>query len=139
MRRSTRRKLVPLALALALAMVGAAFAVPQITVYVQQLGAGNNPVVSPTNDAWVNFTLDTTNPDYITAVSANFSSTLPAGTYVAIKLYLTNQSAPVVASTTLSSALTAGQFTSDLPLPYEVDISDLNNVSVVVKSPTYSP
>ncbi|AEK73420.1 hypothetical protein GQS_07610 [Thermococcus sp. 4557] len=42
MRRSNKKRLIPLALALVLAMVGAALAVPAITVNVQQVGGGSN-------------------------------------------------------------------------------------------------
>ena len=45
MRRSTKRRLIPLALALALAMVGVAFAVPAINVGVQKVGGGANDTV----------------------------------------------------------------------------------------------
>ncbi|WP_297435943.1 hypothetical protein [Thermococcus sp.] len=55
--RSNKKRLIPLALALVLAMVGAALAVPQISVTIQNLGQGSKTITSTVNAASVDFTV----------------------------------------------------------------------------------
>ncbi|ASJ08083.1 hypothetical protein A3L11_02120 [Thermococcus siculi] len=65
MRRSTKRRLIPLALALALAIVGAALAVPQIIVNVQELDKGTGGYTQTVSSAAVNWNLDFQGGEYV--------------------------------------------------------------------------
>ncbi|NJE04151.1 hypothetical protein [Thermococcus sp. MV11] len=93
MRRANKKRLIPLALALALAMVGAALAVPTFNISVQQLGVSDGTqgdVIVPggVTSAAVNWVLDTgNNPDYLSGIAVSFDQDLPAGTTVYVKLY----------------------------------------------------
>ena len=93
MRRSTKKKVIPLALALALALIGAALAVPMISVSVQQIGAGGpTPVLNPISSAAFKWNLNSTDPDKLVSLDVTIglnntvSSNLTSGT-IYIKFY----------------------------------------------------
>ena len=90
MRRNTKRRIVPLALALALAIVGAALAVPTFNLNIQQIGEGGPETITVPGGvatATINWVLDNNNPDYIKGVSISFDQALPDGTQIIVKLY----------------------------------------------------
>ena len=131
MRRSNKKRLIPLALALVLALVGAALAVPVITVNIQQIGAGSNPVLSPVDVANISWTL-ASNPDYVSGAVIVFDQTIPAGSQVYLKIY--NSTGSIIAlgvnATTTSTNTVTISFTSD------VDITKMETAAVVVKGPS---
>ena len=89
MRRSTKKKVIPLALALALALIGAALAVPTFNLNVQQIGEGGPTTITVpggVTTATINWVLDT-NPDYIKGVSISFDQALQDNTKIIVKLY----------------------------------------------------
>jgi len=140
MRRSTKKKVIPLALALALALIGAALAVPTITLNVQEIGAGGpDYVVSPADNAYINWTL-ATNPDWVSGVSVEFDKDIPAGSTIIVKIYYygttpsSTAAADVQVEYPVSNDIAAGtpvsiSFGSDIP------ISDLDRIAVVVVGP----
>ncbi|NJE85354.1 hypothetical protein E3E23_05900 [Thermococcus sp. CX2] len=79
MRRTNKKRLIPLALALVLALVGTALAVPTITVTVQDLGQGNEIVSSEVTGATVSWNLDT-NLDYVDSINVDIAATTIANT-----------------------------------------------------------
>ncbi len=85
MRNSTKRKIIPVAFALVLSLIGSALAVPVIQVNVQQLGAGSNVITSDVQQANITWILSTTNPDYIQGVTFTLNTTVSGTIYV--KLY----------------------------------------------------
>lgn len=92
MRRRAKRRIVPLALALALAIVGAALAVPSITVNIQNIGAGSGEVQNPIKSVDIKWDLDKTNPDILNHLNITIhldttvASSLSSGTLY-IKFY----------------------------------------------------
>ncbi|NJE10866.1 hypothetical protein [Thermococcus sp. MAR1] len=142
--RRNKKRLIPLALALVLALVGAALAVPAITVNVQEIGAGGPKVVSVpggVSTADVDWVL-ATNPDYVKGVKVTFDQPLDAGVTIIVKVYASdddptapNTAPTTVKSVTLSSALAANT-------PYEIDFdspiaigSNINSVAIVLIGP----
>jgi len=144
MRRSTKKKVIPLALALALALIGAALAVPTFTVNVQNIGAGGPTAVTvpggvaQANVEWVL----ATNPDFVKGVKVTFDQDLPAGTTIIIKVYASgddptnpNTAPTTVKQVTLSNSLTAGTSQEiDFDTPIGIG-SDLDKVAVVLVGP----
>lgn len=140
MRRSTKRRIVPLSLALALAIIGAALAVPTFTLHVQNIGEGGPETITVPGgvaNAYVNWVLDT-NPDYIKGVSISFDQALPDGTKIIVKLYDENDTLMDQGTYTVNNngnglaANTAVEI--DFPNgPYE--IKTVNKVAVVLVGP----
>ena len=144
MRRSTKKKVIPLALALALALIGAALAVPAITVNVQNIGAGGPKLVQVpggVTQADVDWVL-ATNPDFVKGVKVTFDQALDEGTTIIIKVYASgddpndpNATPTTKKEVTLSSALAANT-------PYEIDFDspiaigpNIDKVAIVLVGP----
>ena len=135
------KKALPLLGALVFLMVGAALAVPSITVDIQGIGAGGpQDVAVPGNVGHVDVKWALAdNPDFVKGVKVTFDQTVPAGTTIIIKVYSSsdnpndpNTAPSVVKAVTLSSDLSAGT-------PYEIDFdspiaigNDLAKVAVVL-------
>lgn len=144
MRRSTKRRLIPLALALALAMVGAALAVPSITVHVQSIGVGSNSsILNPgvnhaLDDAKVNWILDSSDPDFVTGFNVILNDDLSSGAVVYVKVFDSSNVLLSNGSVTIgSSGYTAGTPLT-VPLKSKIDISQIDRVTVIVKNPELS-
>lgn len=86
MRRNNKKRLIPLTLALVLALVGAALAVPSITVNVQELGQGSKTITSTVTTADVTWNLNPNNPDYVVSATVTITTDPGAGTLY-VKLY----------------------------------------------------
>ncbi|MDI3475129.1 MAG: hypothetical protein PWQ79_95 [Thermococcaceae archaeon] len=86
MRRSTKKKIMPLALALVLAIIGAALAVPTINVSVQELGQGSKVIASSVSAVDVKWTMDSSNPDYVAGATVTVTGDPGSGTLY-LKLY----------------------------------------------------
>ncbi|RLF25657.1 MAG: hypothetical protein DRN14_07895 [Thermoplasmata archaeon] len=92
MRRSNKKRLIPLALALVLALVGAALAVPTINLHIQAIGAGKSEIPNPVVSATFNWQVDSTNPDILTSLEVTIDlsqASLNSGTLY-IKFYQGN-------------------------------------------------
>ncbi|WP_297064741.1 hypothetical protein [Thermococcus sp.] len=75
MRRNAKRKLIPLAFALVLTIIGTALAVPRISVSVQKIGGGaNNTVAVDTTKAAVNWIFDSAQPWVITGANVSLDN-----------------------------------------------------------------
>ena len=128
MRRSTKKKVIPLALALALAMIGATLAVPVIQVNVQQLGSGSSVITSDVQQANITWVLNTTNPDYISAVNFVLNTTVTGTIYV--KLYDASGNLIAYNSTTLAAASSGTVYFNP-----NVNIASVNEVYVIYQGP----
>ncbi|NJE30016.1 hypothetical protein E3E38_03000 [Thermococcus sp. 18S1] len=144
MRRSNKKRLIPLALALALALIGTALAVPAITVSVQSIGAGGPVLVDVpggVSQADVDWEL-ATNPDYVAGVKVTFDQDLPTGTRIIVKVYASgddptnpNTAPTTVKSVTLSNSLTAGTtYTINFDTPIAIG-SGIDKVAIVLVGP----
>ncbi|WP_457743079.1 hypothetical protein [Thermococcus sp.] len=102
MRSRTKRRIIPLAVALVLAIVGAALAVPQITLNVQQLGAGSSVITSSVGKANITWVLNPNNPDYIFAAKFTLNATIN-GTVI-VKIYDSTGNLVAYNSTTLTNS-----------------------------------
>lgn len=128
MRSSTRKKLLPLVFALVVTVVGAALAVPLITVNVQQLGAGSSVITSDVKAANVTWILSSTNPDYIAGVSFTLDTNVTGTIY--IKLYDSTGALVAYNTTTLTNS-TSGTVTFDPNIP----LSEVAEVYVIYQGP----
>ncbi|WP_297508597.1 hypothetical protein [Thermococcus sp.] len=131
-----KRSVVPLALALVLAIVGAALAVPTFTLHVQNIGEGGPQQITVPGgvaNANVNWVLDS-NPDYVKGVKVSFDQDLSSGTTIYVKVY--NSSGTVIAqgSQTLSSDLSAGS-SIEIDFSSSVEIGNMDQVAVVLVGP----
>jgi len=141
MRRSTRRKVIPLVFALVLTIVGAALAVPTFTLNVQTIGEGGPETIEVpggVTSAAVNWVLDGSNPDYVVSVNVQFDQTVPAGTTIYVKIYDSNGDIIAMGETTLSSDLAANTDVN-IALSSSVEIKNMDQVAVVLLGPTVSP
>ncbi len=68
------KKALPLLGALVFLMVGAALAVPSITVDIQGIGAGSGEIDNPIVSTTVNWTLDSTDPDILDNILINVTA-----------------------------------------------------------------
>jgi hypothetical protein len=147
MRRSTKRRLIPLALALVVAMVGAALAVPSITVNVQQIGAGaSDTMTTPVGEVDVNWNLDQNNPDNLASIEVKIDSNPGQGTLY-VKFYRDNTLkyiAEIGLSSTTDTSFTIDGSTYQLKevssgesvsFPIDLHSFDVNNVKVVYIGP----
>jgi len=122
MRRITKRRIIPLALALALAVIGTALAVPTINLTVQDLGQGHATISSNIKNAKITWNLDDTNPDYlklnggVTIDLSDSQNTIENNGKIYVKLY---KGGTLVAKgeVTLSSGTTT----------YDVDLTLVND------------
>ncbi|NJE76576.1 hypothetical protein [Thermococcus sp. ES12] len=128
MRRNNKKRLIPLALALVLALVGAALAVPTITLTVQELGQGQKVISSTITDATITWTLDSTNPDYVTGGEISVTTDPGSGT-VYIKLY---DGSTLV---TYTSVNLDGSGTYTFSFASSVDLGSFDTVYVVYQGP----
>ena len=141
MRRSTKRRLIPLALALALAVVGAALAVPTISVTVQDLGQGQATIQSEVSGATIKWNLDANNPDYLDSTK-EVTVTISAGTIantnggtLYVKLY-SGTTLVAVGSVTLDGSTTT--YDVDLqkvPTDDQIGLDEFDTVYVVYQGP----
>jgi len=133
MRRSTKKKILPLAFALVLAMIGAALAVPVITVNVQDIGAGEQSVLSPANNANVTWDL-AANPDYVEGGYVSLDNTLNAGSIVYLKVYNSAGTLIAIGNYTVNTTISAG---TPIPIAFNssVNVQDMYNVAVVAVGP----
>ncbi len=141
MRRSTRRKVIPLVFALVLTIVGAALAVPTFNLKVQTIGEGGPETIEVpggVTSAAVNWVLDGSNPDYVVSVNVQFDQTVPAGTTIYVKIYDSNGDIIAMGETTLSSDLAANTDVN-IALSSSVEIKNMDQVAVVLLGPTVSP
>ncbi|ASJ05425.1 hypothetical protein [Thermococcus barossii] len=128
MRRNNKKRLIPLALALVLALVGVALAVPTITLTVQELGQGQKVISSTITDATITWTLDSTNPDYVTGGEISVTTDPGSGT-VYIKLY---DGSTLV---TYTSVNLDGSGTYTFSFASSVDLGSFDTVYVVYQGP----
>lgn len=160
MRRSTKKKVIPLALALALALIGATLAVPLISVNVQDIGTGSGDVVNPIS--YANFTWNLgTNPDILNSIVVNITlkspyTSLPTGGKLYIKFYDDSDNLAYMYTITDTGTLTftqassgdyytvisidtltgQGTYTSvSLPTALEDVIKNIGSVAVVYQGP----
>ena len=137
MKRSTKRKALPLVFALVLTVVGAALAVPTFTVNVQSIGEGGpKAILVPGNVtlATVNWDVSTTNPDYVTGVIVKFDKDLPSGTTIYVKVYGSGGGIIAIGDTSLNADLTAGD-TVSIAFNGTVEIKNMTEVAVVLVGP----
>jgi len=120
--------------AFAFLLVNAALAVPVINLNVQNIGEGSAPVTSPVDNGNIKFLLNSTNPDYITGVEVLFDKDVPASSTIYVKLYDNSSNLLAVGSYTINSILTAETYIT-LQFPTQVQISQVENVAVVVQGP----
>jgi hypothetical protein len=143
-RRANQKKLIPLVLSLLATMVGAALAVPSITVNVQNIGAGGPTKVQvPGGVATANVTwVLATNPDYVKGVKVTFDQDVPSGTTIIVKVYAQgddpndpNTAPSIVKQVTLSADLPAGNAQEiDFDSPVAIG-SNIDKVAVVLVGP----
>ncbi len=124
MRRNNKRRLIPLAIALALSLISAALAVPAITLNVQELGQGSTVITSSVTNADVSWTLDSTNPDYVTGATVTVTTDPGAGT-IYLKLY----SGTTLVAVAQASLNGSGTYTLTFASP--VALSSFDTVYVV--------
>ena len=135
MRRSTKRRLIPLTLALVLAMVGAALAIPGITVNVQKIGSGETAIVAPVGSAAVNYNIDWTSLT-VTSVDVSFDVAPGDGSVVQVYIYDSNSNLVGEGQATVSGSSTTSV---TVTLSTQPSIFDLDSVKLVVVGPTVSP
>ncbi|WP_456422894.1 hypothetical protein [Thermococcus sp.] len=137
MKRSVKRRVFPLVIALVVAVVGAALAVPTFNLNVQQIGEGGPQTITVPGGvatATVNWVLDT-NPDYVKGVSVSFDQTLSSGTTIYVKVYASDGTTIIAqGSTTLSSDLNANT-PVEIDFANSVEIKNMNTVAVVLVGP----
>ena len=132
MRRSTKKRLIPLALALALAMVGAALAVPSITVHVKGVGAGGpTRIENPIQQADVSWNLDTTtDPDVISGIHVDLTIDSTVATFsgkVYIKFLDNSDNLVYIYSKNIDNTqVTSGHITFDIDKLY-TNANDADN------------
>ena len=131
---SGNKRVLVILSALAFLLVNAALAVPVINLNVQNIGEGSAPVTSPVDNGNIKFLLNSTNPDYITGVEVSFDKDVSAGSTIYVKLYDNSSNLRAVGSYTPSVDL---PMDTALPinLPAQVQISQVENVAVVVQGP----
>jgi len=139
MRRRTKRRIIPLALALALAMIGAALAVPTITLHIQELDAGTDSMPQTVYHAYINWGLSS-DAQYIT--SATITLTDNSGNKVGTSsdtVYLiidgTKYTATYQSTGVYTVDFTDGGNSNGIPL----DNSHLNSVTVIFQGQEVSP
>ncbi|RLF79673.1 hypothetical protein DRN38_05280 [Thermococci archaeon] len=131
---SGNKRVLVILSALAFLLVNAALAVPVINLNVQNIGEGSAPVTSPVDNGNIKFLLNSTNPDYITGVEVSFDKDISAGSTIYVKLYDNSSNLLAVGSYTINSILTAESYIT-LQFPAQVQISQVENVAVVVQGP----
>ena len=131
---SGNKRVLVILSALAFLLVNAALAVPVINLNVQNIGEGSAPVTSPVDNGNIKFLLNSTNPDYITGVEVSFDKDVSAGSTIYVKLYDNSSNLLAVGSYTINSILTAESYIT-LQFPAQVQISQVENVAVVVQGP----
>ncbi|NJE01907.1 hypothetical protein [Thermococcus sp. JdF3] len=140
MRRSNKKRLIPLTLALVLAMVGAALAVPTINVHFQELDAGNGGMPQTVHHAYVDWTLSN-DAQYVT--SATITLTDDQGTKVGTgsdTVYLIIDGQKYLATYSGSTGVYTVDFTNNgLNNGIPLDNNNLNTVTVVFQGQTVSP
>ena len=141
--RRAKKRILPLALALALAIIGAALAVPVINVSVQQIGAGDSGVITPPIGQ-VNVTWELgQNPDFITAIDVTIDNNPGKGTlYVKFyngttMRYIAEINLDGTTSTTFtidgSNIILKDASGADVTFPIDVHSFDFDTVKVVYK------
>ncbi|NJE54286.1 hypothetical protein [Thermococcus sp. 21S9] len=142
MRRNARKRLLPLVFALVLTVVGAALAVPQITVKLQPLGQGQASYPSQYNiTAAVNFQLSS-NGSVVTGVKVYLDDTnnafqVQAGDTVYVQLLDYNDQVIAYGSGTVQQDTTTGAlYVSVTTFTYEngyssIPIDQLSSVKVI--------
>ena len=131
---SGNKRVLVILSALAFLLVNAALAVPVINLNVQNIGEGSAPVTSPVDNGNIKFLLNSTNPDYITGVEVSFDKDISAGSTIYVKLYDNSSNLLAVGNYTINSILTAESYIT-LQFPAQVQISQVENVAVVVQGP----
>ena len=131
---SGNKRVLVILSALAFLLVNAALAVPVINLNVQNIGEGSAPVTSPVDNGNIKFLLNSTNPDYISGVEVSFDKDVSAGSTIYVKLYDNSSNLLAVGSYTINSILTAETYIT-LQFPTQVQISQVENVAVVVQGP----
>jgi len=131
---SGNKRVLVILSALAFLLVNAALAVPVINLNVQNIGEGSAPVTSPVDNGNIKFLLNSTNPDYITGVEVSFDKDVSAGSTIYVKLYDNSSNLLAVGNYTINSILTAESYIT-LQFPAQVQISQVENVAVVVQGP----
>ena len=145
MRRSTKKKVIPLALALVLAIMGATLAVPAINLSVQELGQGHAAIESNIEKAKITWHLDDNNPDYlkssgqVTVDLSDTQNTITDGGKIYVKLYDTTGNLVAIGSAALSSSQTS--YDIDLTIVYDangdgkIGLDEFSEVYVVYEGP----
>jgi len=131
---SGNKRVLVILSALAFLLVNAALAVPVINLNVQNIGEGSAPVTSPVDNGNIKFLLNSTNPDYISGVEVSFDKDVSAGSTIYVKLYDNSSNLLAVGNYTINSILTAESYIT-LQFPAQVQISQVENVAVVVQGP----
>ena len=140
MRRSTKKKVIPLALALALALIGAALAVPTIGVHVQKIGAGGPQVIqSDIGAVAINWNLDPDNPDYLNNISVSIDNSSAVGTLY-VKFY-NGGTLEYLATIDLNgnSEYLITSTNSNITFPIDLSAFDVDSIAVVYQGPTVTP
>jgi len=139
MRRSNKKRLIPLALALVLALVGAALAVPTINMTVQKIGVGdatdNDVIVSPVDTATLNWVLDDTNPDFVEAVNLTFDKDISAGSTIYVKFYKDGSLVSGGVTKYPVQNLISANTEIKIDLDNEIDLQDFDEVKIIVVGP----
>ncbi|NJE61972.1 hypothetical protein [Thermococcus sp. 21S7] len=133
MRRSNKKRLIPLVFALVLTMVGAALAVPTISVNLQNLGAGDK-TFSPSLDvnAHVNFKLGADGTDVTGVMVYLTGNDVETGATVYVHLIDTNGNDLASEGGTVQQDA-SGNYYVDISFNPGVSIDQLNGVKVIYK------
>ncbi|WP_297535647.1 hypothetical protein [Thermococcus sp.] len=144
MRSKTKRRIIPLALALVLAIVGAALAVPVIKVTVQEIGAGSNTITTPIGTVSVDWNLNKNNPDILNNISVTVNTNPGAGALY-VKFYdngklgyiATINFSKITSKTTIlignsSADVQLVNVTSGATVPFPIDVQKFNATEVKV-------
>jgi hypothetical protein len=131
---AVKRNLIPLVFALALAIVGAALAVPTFDLNVQNIGEGGPQAITvpgSVTSAHVIWVLDSNNPDYVTGVKVSFDQALPSGTTIYVKVYDSSNNLIAQGSVTLGGDLNANT-QQEVDFKNSVEIKNMDKVAVVL-------
>ena len=140
MKRNARRRLLPLVFALVLTVVGAALAVPNISIHIQELDAGQSTLQQTVYNAYIDWSLSD-DAQYVT--SATITLTDNQGNKVGtgsdtVYLIIDGQKYPATygGSTGVYKVdFTNGGKSNGIP----IDSTHLNTVTVVFQGQTVSP
>jgi len=135
MRRNNKKRLIPLALALVLALVGAALAVPTFQVVVQQVGQGTETITTPVGRAAVNYNIDWSTLK-VTSVDVAFDQAPGDGSVVQVYIYDNSGTLIGEGQATISGDTTTSVTVS---LTTQPNLLDMDSIQLIVVGKEVSP